>query len=273
MKSKNNGARARQALARHVRKCTICHHSEREAIEEEFVHWRSVSRIARQYGIEDYRTIYRHARATGLVELRRENIRSALDNIVERSDTTKVSGDCILRAIRAYSCIDEMGRWIDPPSRVAITTTRVNALLPAPEPPAEEVAAAELDPGSLPDDGGLSPAPLIACDTSPSGQDAFEPVAAGSEASLIYGSGIRNNRNSLKTHDKIFSNKIIHLTKARLWSTICLVRHNLQPFLDLAAEAEACNARRKSLLMDATSFLVGTCFSIFFLAFSMRGLR
>lgn len=206
MKSRNNGASARQALGRHERKCTICHHTEREAIEEEFVHWRSVSRLAQQYGIEDYRTIYRHARATGLIELRRENIRSALDNIVERSDTTKVSGECILRAIRAYSCIDDMGRWIDPPSRVVFTTARVNAPLPAPEAHVEEAVTPELGPDSSPDGDHLTPAPLMTCDNPPSHRAEFEPVAVGNEASLIYGSGIRNNRKFLKTHDKTSSN-------------------------------------------------------------------
>lgn len=48
---------------------------------------------------------------------------------------------------------------------------------------------------------------------------------------------------------------------------------NYQAFLGLAAEADALIACRKSLLMDASNFLVGTFFSISFLPFSMRGLR
>jgi hypothetical protein len=213
MKYRNNGAGANQALARHERKCAICHHCECAAIEEEFVHWRNVCRLAQEYGSEDYRTIYRHARATGLIELRRENVGSALDNIVERSDTTKVSADCILRAIRAYSCIDDMGRWIDPPSRVVFTTARASASIPAPEAPAageaaydERSAAAEIDSGTSPSDGTLSPAPLLACDASSPQQAEFEPVASGHQASLIYGTGIRNHRKLLKTHEKTFSN-------------------------------------------------------------------
>jgi hypothetical protein len=30
-----------QTLERHSRRCIICHHPEREAIEEEFVQWRA----------------------------------------------------------------------------------------------------------------------------------------------------------------------------------------------------------------------------------------
>jgi len=43
--------------------------------------------------------------------------------------------------------------------------------------------------------------------------------------------------------------------------------------LGLDGVADALIACRKSFLMDASSFLVGTSFSIRFLAFSMRGLR
>jgi hypothetical protein len=44
-------------LERHSRRCIICHHPEREAIEEEFVHWRSPSRLAHDYKLGDYRTV------------------------------------------------------------------------------------------------------------------------------------------------------------------------------------------------------------------------
>jgi len=52
---------------------------------------------------------------------------------------------------------------------------------------------------------------------------------------------------------------------------LVIVSLNPQRFLGLADAAEARIAARKSLLMDATSFLVGTRFSMFFLPFSMRG--
>jgi len=52
-------------LGRHTRKCTVCNHPEREAIEEEFLRWRSPKDIADDYGFSDYSSIYRHARAAG----------------------------------------------------------------------------------------------------------------------------------------------------------------------------------------------------------------
>jgi hypothetical protein len=50
------------------------------------------------------------------------------------------------------------------------------------------------------------------------------------------------------------------------------MERNSHFFLGLAA-AEARIACLKSLFTDASNFLVGTSFSIRFLAFSMRGLR
>ena len=67
-------------------------------------------------------------------------------------------------------------------------------------------AAAELDPDSQPDGDSLSPALLVNCDAPPSQHADFEPVASASEASLIYGSGIRNHRKLLNTNNMKISN-------------------------------------------------------------------
>jgi hypothetical protein len=110
-------------LERHSRRCIICHHPEREAIEEEFVHWRSPTRLAHDYKLGDYRTIYRHARAAGLLLQRRERLHSALDAFVESVDDVTFTGDTILRAMRAYSCIDSHGRWTEIPTQVRFSTS------------------------------------------------------------------------------------------------------------------------------------------------------
>jgi hypothetical protein len=110
-------------LERHSRRCIICHHPERDAIEEEFVHWRSPSRLAHDYKLGDYRTIYRHARAAGLLLQRRERLHSALDAFVESVDDVTFTGDTILRAMRAYSCIDSHGRWTEIPTQVQFSTS------------------------------------------------------------------------------------------------------------------------------------------------------
>jgi hypothetical protein len=114
--NKTEGRReAAASLPRHRRKCVVCRHPDREAIEAEYLHWQSVWDISQDYKIADYRSIHRHARAYGLVRHRRENILSALDTIVERSAEARVTADSVIRAIRAYSCITESGRWVEPP--------------------------------------------------------------------------------------------------------------------------------------------------------------
>ena len=109
-------------LERHSRRCIICHHPDREAIEEEFVHWRAPWKLAQDYELADYRTVYRHARAVGLLLQRRERLHSALDAFVESVDDVTFTGDTILRAMRAYSCIDDHGRWTEIPTRVQFST-------------------------------------------------------------------------------------------------------------------------------------------------------
>src|ERR1700732_80037 len=49
MSNKGKSLEARNALNRHARKCVVCHPPDRDAIEEEFIHWRSPYEIARQF--------------------------------------------------------------------------------------------------------------------------------------------------------------------------------------------------------------------------------
>jgi hypothetical protein len=140
-------------LERHSRRCIICHHPEREAIEEEFVHWRSPSRLAHDYKLADYRTVYRHARAAGLLLQRRERLHSALDAFVESVDDVTFTGDTILRAMRAYSCIDSHGRWTEIPTQVQFSTSN-DAHPTQPSPRTSNVGSdvIDIDPDEVPED-------------------------------------------------------------------------------------------------------------------------
>jgi hypothetical protein len=145
-------------LTRHESRCTICRHPERDAIEEEFVHWHRPGDIAWHYKI-DMRAIYRHAHAFDLYSVRDRNLRFALGHVVQRAEEAQVTADSIVRAVRAYSRVNHAGQWIDPPAHVVVTSgSRVPAaaapaeltaspeprfeLLPAPEAPALEAAEA-----------------------------------------------------------------------------------------------------------------------------------
>jgi len=105
-------------LGRHTRKCTVCHHPERKAIEMEFLRWRSAQDIADDYGFRDYTSIYRHARAAGLFERRRANVRMALESIIERAEHARVTAGAVVDAVRTYAQINDSGKWVSTTAHV-----------------------------------------------------------------------------------------------------------------------------------------------------------
>jgi hypothetical protein len=218
-------------LRRHRAKCAVCQHPDREEIEEEYLHWHDVWQIAQQYEIDDYRSIHRHARAYGLVQSRRENIFSALDNIVEKSEDAKVTGDMVIRAIRAYSCITASGQWIEPPARVVFTTERpvfpvstTPRILEAAESQftmqntaqnaaetGEKTALTVFHGASSPDDPPQDPTFAAveqqnATATPPQAHRRRKQVASRVGSSLIYGTGINSSRKRHNPKEKTFSN-------------------------------------------------------------------
>jgi len=106
------------ALERHSRKCVICRHRDCDAIEAAFLYWQSPHIITRKFKLPDWRSIYRHAHATGLYEQRRQDLRSPLEKIIERSDEVEVRASDVIQAIRAYACLNDSGEWVEPASRV-----------------------------------------------------------------------------------------------------------------------------------------------------------
>ncbi len=112
----SNRKRSRPAATRHNRKCKVCRHRDRAAIEQDFLAWHSPDRIAQDYGIADHSSIYRHAHATGLFEKRANTIRLALEPIIERAATVEVTADAVIRAIYVITHLDDNGRWIEPKS-------------------------------------------------------------------------------------------------------------------------------------------------------------
>jgi hypothetical protein len=107
---------------RHRRKCAICHHPEREAIEELFVYWHSSHSIKGLFELPDRCTIYRHARAAGLYELRRHNIRAVLELLLEKTGGVEPTAMAIIAAVRAYACLTDSGAWLEPEKRIHMTT-------------------------------------------------------------------------------------------------------------------------------------------------------
>jgi hypothetical protein len=97
---------------RHEARCLICAHSRREEIEQEFVAWVSPAKTADEHGVSRD-GIYRHARALGLMEKRRRNVRAALERIIEKAGEVDVNASAVVGAVSAYARINSRGEWVE----------------------------------------------------------------------------------------------------------------------------------------------------------------
>ncbi|MGC1655692.1 MAG: hypothetical protein WA758_02465, partial [Candidatus Acidiferrales bacterium] len=180
---------------RHSRKCQICNHDYMEDIEEAYFNWTSATFIQDEFEISSIDTVYRHARATGLDVLRRENARFAIEKLVEEVDHAVVTGSTIIRAVRALSLIDGKGRWTDPPAKHIIVTGRdlsyqaiasITGLPPALEParePATRPMANSAAPVVNPAQQGAMTSTATVSPASPAQRLDCEDLAVGSSAS------------------------------------------------------------------------------------------
>jgi len=106
---------------RHSRKCAVCQHPERDAIDQAFIHWVSLTDIADEFSLPSRHTIRRHALATGLRPVRTNSMHYALERIIEKASNAAPSADAVIRAIRAHCLLKQDGQWIDPPRHLIIT--------------------------------------------------------------------------------------------------------------------------------------------------------
>lgn len=107
-------------LARHKRNCSICAHERLEEIEADYVAWNSAATIAKEFGLADRSSVYRHADALGLSEKRKRNIRAALEKIIERAGEIEVTSSAVVAAVQAYAKINSAGQWIDRSEQVSL---------------------------------------------------------------------------------------------------------------------------------------------------------
>jgi hypothetical protein len=128
---------------RHGKRCTICLHPDREAIERDFVGWHSPAEIVKTYRLADRSTVYRHAHALNLFKKRQQNVRAALERIIEKAGDVEVTAASVVAAVQAYAKINAAGQWID-----RTETVNLHELF-------ERMTAAELETyardGTLPD--------------------------------------------------------------------------------------------------------------------------
>ena len=118
-------------FSRHARRCCICSHPDRDAIEGDFIRWHSVELIAREYKIATRKSIYRHAHCTGLFAWRRRELGRVLEGILENAEHVPlVSSGVIVRAARIYAHLDENGNWFEPAHTNFIFTAPASSLSP-----------------------------------------------------------------------------------------------------------------------------------------------
>jgi hypothetical protein len=110
----------RAALSRHRRKCAICAHSRRDAIEDAFCHFESPARIAERFNLGDRRQVYRHAQALGLFVRRNRNLGASLGLFLEKSDRLIPTYTNFLHSVERYAKIDENGETIRRPKSTPI---------------------------------------------------------------------------------------------------------------------------------------------------------
>ena len=118
-------------LDHHSLKCVICNHPDRADLEEDFVSWRNAELIQKDYELPNFRAVYRHARATGLYQRRRENLRFAAELLIEHADQAEPSPDAVLRAIQICARLNGSGEWVEPVKRVIFSS---GGNVSAPEP-------------------------------------------------------------------------------------------------------------------------------------------
>jgi hypothetical protein len=125
---------AESSFDRHRRKCLVCNHPQREAIEELFINWHSPRALVGEFGIHprlDWPSVYRHARATGLYAKRRNNLRAVFDLVLEQASGIAPTAQGLVAVVRGYSCLTDTNQWIEPEKRVHVINHLYRHDLPA----------------------------------------------------------------------------------------------------------------------------------------------
>lgn len=109
----NSISARRPNFGRHAAKCRICSHPKREEIEQDYIAFESLAKIANDYGLGDRTSIHRHGHALGLSGRRQRNVRVPLERIIEQAGNVKANASAIVSAVLAYAKINARGELIE----------------------------------------------------------------------------------------------------------------------------------------------------------------
>ncbi len=132
----------------HSGKCSICNHPDRAEIEAAFLNWEPADRIVAEFKLPARSTLYRHVYAADLLRQRRKNLLAALDHIIERAATARVTGSDVLNAIE-LSCRLSGGN-IAPLRRYEVTHKYIHETNPALPPNSASAESSSQPPASSP---------------------------------------------------------------------------------------------------------------------------
>lgn len=125
-------------FSRHPRRCTICSHADRDAIEGDFIRWRSPDQIAKDYHIADRVSVYRHVHYAGLFQRRKREVARVLESFLESADSCPIeAADMIIRATRLYVRLNEHGEWVEAPRTQYLITGTVESTQPPDQSPVQ----------------------------------------------------------------------------------------------------------------------------------------
>jgi len=106
------------SIGRHEYGCKICSHIHCLDIERDFISCKSPANIAKDYGLKDRSSVYRHAHALGLFPKRQRNARAALERLIESAGDVEVNAAAVVGAVRAYASINSLGQWVERSERI-----------------------------------------------------------------------------------------------------------------------------------------------------------
>ena len=147
----------RASAARHARKCTVCHHKDREFIDQDYLRWLSPKKIAREYKISHHSVVYRHADATGLRAQRRASLRATLENFIEQAESVRATAGSVVAAVRLYAQINDQGQWVPPVRRHIVEHRYVDLRTPASVQTEGAQSAPAESPAPAPKRDGVTP--------------------------------------------------------------------------------------------------------------------
>jgi hypothetical protein len=128
----------------HSGKCSICNHPDRVEIEAAFLNWEPADRLVADFNLPARSSIYRHAKAAGLLNQRRNNFRSALDQIIEQGGRIPPTASNIISAVELSYRLS--GADVAPLKRYETTHIYINKSNSAPSAPSAVRPSAESTP-------------------------------------------------------------------------------------------------------------------------------